>query len=79
MKRVLITGGSRGIGAAMVKAFRNEGYRVAFLYHSNHAAAADVAAKTGALPFCCDVSDPVALQAYGARSLRHLTAHPRYW
>ena len=76
MKRVLITGGSRGIGAAMVKAFRNEGYRVAFLYHSNHAAAADVAAKTGALPFCCDVSDPVALQSVWGEIVTALDGAP---
>ena len=29
---VLITGGSRGIGAEMVKAFSAQGYRVAFIY-----------------------------------------------
>ncbi|MBE6604553.1 MAG: SDR family oxidoreductase [Ruminococcaceae bacterium] len=63
MKRVLITGGSRGIGAAIVRAFTEKGHRVAFLYHTNHAAATRVAAETGALPFSCDVSDPKALGA----------------
>lgn len=61
MKRVLVTGGSRGIGAAIVKAFTEKGHRVAFIYHTNHAAATRVAAETGALPLCCDVSDPNAL------------------
>ena len=35
---VLITGGSRGIGAAAVLAFAQAGYRVAFTWHSNQQA-----------------------------------------
>lgn len=63
MKRVLITGGSRGIGAAIVKAFTEQGHRVAFLYHNNHAAATRVAAETGALPFSCNIADADALSS----------------
>ncbi|MBE6580216.1 MAG: SDR family oxidoreductase [Ruminococcaceae bacterium] len=63
MKRVLVTGGSRGIGAATVKAFAEKGHRVAFIYHTNHAAATRVAAETGALPFSCDLADTAALDA----------------
>ena len=62
MKRVLVTGGSRGIGAAIVRAFCEAGDRVAFLYHTNHAAATKIAAETGATPICCDVSDPSAVR-----------------
>lgn len=36
---VLITGGSRGIGAAAVRAFAEAGYRVAFTWHSSPDAA----------------------------------------
>ncbi len=39
MNKVLITGGSRGIGAACVKKFASEGHSVAFFYKSNDAKA----------------------------------------
>lgn len=57
MKRVLITGGSRGIGAACVRAFCEAGDRVAFIYQKNHAAAEQLSAQTGALALCADLSD----------------------
>ncbi len=58
-KTVLISGGSRGIGAAAVQAFWGEGYRVAFLYRSNQAAAEALATSLGAdcLAIQCDVAD----------------------
>lgn len=62
MRKVLITGGSRGIGAAVVRAFANRGDRVAFFYHTAHGAAAAVAAETGATAICCDVSDSCAVR-----------------
>ena len=61
MKTVVITGGSRGIGAAAVEAFANRGDRVYFLYEKNHEAAAAVAEKTGATAICCDVADKGAV------------------
>ena len=57
MKHVLITGGSRGIGAAAVRAFAADGYAVTFLYEKAHEAAALVARETGAKAICCDVAD----------------------
>ncbi len=66
MKRVLITGGSRGIGAACVRAFCNEGHRVAFLYRKNREAAEQLSAETGALALCADLSD-AASAAEGVR------------
>ena len=57
MSTVLITGGSRGIGAAAVELFAGRGDRVFFLYEKNHDAARMVSQKTGAVGICCDVSD----------------------
>ena len=58
MKRVLISGGSRGIGRALVEAFAANGYAVAFLYRNRDTEAAEVAAATGALALKADVSNP---------------------
>lgn len=63
MQNVVITGGSRGIGAAAVRLFSGRGERVWFLYEKNHAAAEAVARETGAQAICCDVSDEEAVQA----------------
>lgn len=63
MKTVLITGGSRGIGAAAVELFAARGDRVYFLYEKNHEAAKAVEEKTGATAICCDVADGQAVKA----------------
>ncbi len=57
MASVVVTGGSRGIGAATVEAFAARGDKVYFLYEKDHAAANAVSAKTGAEAICCDVAD----------------------
>lgn len=54
MRSVLITGGSRGIGRAMVELFAKEGYRVAFTYLSSQTEARELSARTGALALLAD-------------------------
>ena len=61
MANVVITGGSRGIGAAAVRLFASRGDRVWFLYEKNHEAARSVAEETGAKAICCDVADRQAV------------------
>ena len=60
---VVITGGSRGIGAQAVRQFAARGDKVYFLYEKAHDTAAAVAAETGATAICCDVSDGQAVKA----------------
>ena len=54
MKTVLITGGSRGIGRAMVELFSKEGYSVAFTYKNSENEAKSLAEATGALAIRAD-------------------------
>ena len=54
MRTVLITGGSRGIGAAMVRLFSERGYRVAFTYNKSREAASLLSEQTGALAIPAD-------------------------
>jgi 3-oxoacyl-[acyl-carrier protein] reductase len=63
MSTVVITGGSRGIGAAAVKLFAARGDRVVFLYEKEHEAARAVSQQTGAEAICCDVADGQAVKA----------------
>lgn len=62
MSNVLVTGGSRGIGAATVRRFAAGGHKVWFLYEKEHAAAHAVAEETGAIPICADVADRDAVK-----------------
>ena len=65
-RRVVVTGGSRGIGRAIVLACVREGAAVAFTYASNAAAAEETLAAAGALGRTCvgfqsDVADAEAV------------------
>ena len=63
MRKIVITGGSRGIGAAAVELFTGRGDQVTFLYEKEHDAARQVSEKTGATAICCDVADGQAVKA----------------
>ena len=53
-----MTGGSRGIGAAIVRKFAKSGDAVAFLYKNSDEKAKKLAIDTGATAIKCDVSAP---------------------
>ncbi len=59
MKTVLINGGSRGIGAELVRLFSERGYSVAFTYKSSTEAAERLAEETGAFAIKADSSSEV--------------------
>ncbi len=61
MSTVVVTGGSRGIGAAAVELFASRGERVYFLYEKAHDKASEVSLRTGATAICCDVADADAV------------------
>ncbi|CDG39674.1 MULTISPECIES: SDR family oxidoreductase [Asaia] len=56
-RKILIIGGSRGIGRAIVERFAAEGDDISFTWSGSQAAAEAVAANTGARAIRSDVSD----------------------
>jgi 3-oxoacyl-[acyl-carrier protein] reductase len=67
-KKVLVTGGSRGIGRAIVEWMAQDGAEVAFFYRGNAAAAQEVVAQAGAAGWTVtgeqvDVAEPAAVAA----------------
>ena len=61
MKNVLVTGGSRGIGRAIVRALSEKGYNVAFTYRSSHEEAEALAREVGAYPINADSASTEAV------------------
>ncbi len=57
MRRIIVNGGSRGIGAAVVRRFCENGDRVVFIYKSADAAAEKLCAECGAVSVKADMSN----------------------
>ena len=73
-KVALISGGSRGIGAATVRMFAAAGARVAFSYRSARAQAEALAQECGAdicHPVAADLNSPESARALVAETVRH--------
>jgi 3-oxoacyl-[acyl-carrier protein] reductase len=62
----VVTGGSRGIGRAIVERFCHEGARVFFTYHQHEEHARQVA-ECGATPLACPQTDAAAIEDAVAR------------
>ena len=60
-KIAIVTGGSRGIGAAIVKRFAAAGAKVYFTYANSESAARGLASETGASALRCPQGDSVAI------------------
>lgn len=58
MRNVVITGGSRGIGAAMAKAFSKNGDRVFIIYKKSDEDAEKLKNEYGVIPVKADISNP---------------------
>src|SRR3954462_1638640 len=66
-KRVLVTGGNSGLGAAIAKAFAGEGGRVAINYVSAPEEAERLAESLGAMAIRADVADADSVEAMFTR------------
>ena len=62
-KSVLVLGGSRGIGASIVRRFAADGANVIFTYSGSRAAAEEIAAETGSKAVQTDSADRDAVIA----------------
>lgn len=63
MKTVIVTGGAKGIGSAIVKRFIKDGYKVAFTYNSSEEKAMALCEESGKMckAFKLDITDSKAV------------------
>ncbi len=71
-KKVIISGGSRGIGRACVELFAERGHSVAFIYKDNDEKAEECARTTGAIAIKADLSDPSGARYAADTAIRSL-------
>jgi 3-oxoacyl-[acyl-carrier protein] reductase len=81
VRRVLVTGASRGIGRAVAKALAQQGFALALHYRSQHDAARAVAEEVRALGadttlLACDVADRDACRS---ELSREIAEHGPFW
>jgi len=69
----IVTGGSRGIGAAIVRAFAEQGASVAFCHNATESEAQTVCEGWGGrvAGFYCDLGDKASLEEFHARVVEH--------
>ena len=72
LKTALVTGASRGIGAAVAKGLAADGYQVAGVYCHSRDAMEGLAAACGVIPIAADLSQTDALPELAETVLEHL-------
>ena len=72
LKTALVTGASRGIGAAVAKGLAADGYQVAGVYCHSCDAMEELAAACGVIPIAADLSQTDALPELAETVLEHL-------
>ncbi len=71
MKNVLITGGSRGIGAECVRLFCERGYSVVFTYKNSEAKAMEIVGQTHSRGIMCDLECESDILSAVAEAKKH--------
>jgi 3-oxoacyl-[acyl-carrier protein] reductase len=71
-KGVLVTGGAGGIGTACVRAFAEEGAKVAVHYRTRAEQARALAREVGGVPLCADLTSEAEVDALIPEALRAL-------
>jgi len=71
-KTVLVSGGARGIGAAIVRELTRDGWQAAYSYCQSGAAAKELSAQTGAIAIRADLREEADANTLAVEALRRL-------